>query len=60
MEYGHRTWGRAIGAVFYIPAAIFWMKGHFSPLMKKRTVFLGGLLAFQVHLITSNIIMTLI
>ncbi len=57
MEYGHRMWGRLIGAVFYIPTAIFWAKGWFSPLMKKRSIFLGGLLAFQVKFIYVKYIM---
>lgn len=48
MEYGHRMWGRLIGAAFYIPAGIFWARGWLSPLMKKRVVFLGSLLACQV------------
>ena len=30
MEYGHRMWGRTIGAVFYIPAAVMWAKGFFN------------------------------
>jgi len=47
MEYGHRMWGRLIGAVFYIPAAVFWARGWMTPLMKKRTVFMGALLACQ-------------
>ena len=50
MEYGHRTWGRLIGAAFYIPATVFWYKGWLSPIMKTRTVVMGGLLAFQVNL----------
>lgn len=47
MEYGHRMWGRTIGAVFYIPAGIMWAKGLFSPAMKKRVGAMGALLAFQ-------------
>lgn len=27
MEYTHRMWGRAVGAVFFVPAMIFWVKG---------------------------------
>jgi hypothetical protein len=27
MEYGHRMWGRSIGAFFYLPAAFFWIRG---------------------------------
>jgi len=47
MEYGHRMWGRCIGAVYYIPAAIMWAKGYFTPALKKRVVFGGVLLACQ-------------
>jgi cytochrome c oxidase assembly protein subunit 15 len=47
MEYGHRMWGRTIGAFFYIPAGIMWAKGMFSPWVKKRVVAMGALLAFQ-------------
>lgn len=47
MEYGHRMWGRTIGAFFYIPAAIMWAKGYFTPALKKRVVFAGVLLACQ-------------
>merc|ERR1719189_3279366 len=47
MEYTHRMWGRTIGSVFYIPAAVFWMKGMFTPALKKRVMLMGGLLGFQ-------------
>ena len=47
MEYGHRMWGRTIGAVFYIPAAVMWAKGYFNKAMKVRVVAMGALLAFQ-------------
>ena len=47
MEYGHRMWGRTIGAVYYIPAGIMWAKGMFSPALKKRVVAGGALLLFQ-------------
>ena len=47
MEYTHRMWGRTIGTVFYIPAAVFWMKGMFTPALKKRVMLMGGLLGFQ-------------
>lgn len=47
MEYGHRMWGRCIGAVYYIPAAVMWAKGFFTPALKKRVVFGGVLLACQ-------------
>jgi cytochrome c oxidase assembly protein subunit 15 len=48
MEYGHRMWGRAIGAVFLIPATIFWARGWFKPGMKKRVIAFGTLIALQV------------
>lgn len=48
MEYGHRMWGRAFGAVFLIPAAIFWARGWFKPGMKKRIFAFGTLIALQV------------
>ena len=44
MEYGHRMWGRLIGAAFIIPAAIFWRKGYFNSSMKKRVMIFGTLL----------------
>lgn len=47
MEYGHRMWGRAIGAAFLIPAAIFWARGLFKPGMKKRIIGFGTLIALQ-------------
>ncbi|TMS35567.1 hypothetical protein L596_002945 [Steinernema carpocapsae] len=47
MEYAHRMWGRAIGLVFLIPCAYFWMKGRFSAPMKKRMAIAGSLLVSQ-------------
>lgn len=47
MEYIHRSFGRAIGAVYYLPAAYFWYRGWFNKGMKIRAVALGGLLAAQ-------------
>ena len=49
MEYGHRMWGRLIGTVFVIPAAIFWRKGLFNSAMKKRVLLFGTLIGCQVH-----------
>lgn len=49
MEFMHRTWGRAIGAVFLLPAAYFWARGRFSPQMKPRVVAFGALIAAQVR-----------
>ena len=47
MEYIHRMWGRTIGTVFYIPAAVFWARGMLTPMLKKRVMLMGGLLGFQ-------------
>ena len=47
MEYGHRMWGRSIGAVFYVSAAAFWVKGCLNKALKKRVVVAGVLLACQ-------------
>lgn len=47
MEYGHRQWGRLIGAVFLIPAVYFWAKGKFTPAMKKRVLAFGTLIGAQ-------------
>merc|ERR1719195_2076874 len=47
MEYIHRMWGRTIGAVFYVPAAIFWARGMIPQPLKKRILLMGGLLGFQ-------------
>jgi len=47
MEYGHRMWGRSIGAFFYLPAIGFWASGMLTPAIKKRVLLAGGLLGFQ-------------
>lgn len=47
MEYAHRMWGRAIGAVFLLPAAFFWSRGAFTPQMKVRVIAFGGLILAQ-------------
>ncbi|RZC37712.1 cytochrome c oxidase assembly protein COX15 -like [Asbolus verrucosus] len=47
MEFGHRMWGRALGAVFLIPAAYFWARRRFSAPMKKRVLAFGTLIAAQ-------------
>ncbi|EEZ97849.1 heme A synthase COX15 [Tribolium castaneum] len=47
MEFGHRMWGRAIGAVFLIPAVYFWARGRFTPAMKKRVLAFGTLIGAQ-------------
>lgn len=50
MEYAHRTLGRSIGALYFIPAAFFWYKKYFTKAMKRRVPILGALLAFQACL----------
>lgn len=47
MEYLHRMWGRAVGAVFLLPAVFFWRKKWFTSPMKKRVVAFGTLILFQ-------------
>jgi cytochrome c oxidase assembly protein subunit 15 len=47
MEYGHRMWGRTLGAFFAIPAAYFWSRGYFSKGMKIRVGIFGTLIGLQ-------------
>uniref|UniRef100_A0A182RPD4 Cytochrome c oxidase assembly protein subunit 15 n=1 Tax=Anopheles funestus TaxID=62324 RepID=A0A182RPD4_ANOFN len=47
MEYGHRMWGRAIGAFYAIPALYFWTKGYFNKAMKIRVLAFGALIGAQ-------------
>lgn len=47
MEYGHRMWGRTIGAFFAFPAAYFWSRGYFDKGMKIRVGIFGALIAMQ-------------
>lgn len=47
MEYGHRMWGRGIGAFFALPAAYFWSRGYFSKAMKIRVLVFGSLIGAQ-------------
>lgn len=47
MEYGHRQWGRLIGAFYAIPAVYFWSRGYLDRGMKIRTVAFGALIAAQ-------------
>lgn len=47
MEYGHRMWGRTIGAFFALPAAYFWYKGYFQKGMKMRVGIFGALIGMQ-------------
>lgn len=48
MEYGHRMWGRCIGAAVFLPAVFFWAKGYLDKGMKVRTVVYCSLVAAQV------------
>lgn len=48
MEYLHRMWGRAIGLVFFLPMAGFWMRGMFTRAMKIRMSIALGLIGAQV------------
>lgn len=48
MEFGHRMWGRAIGAFFLIPATFFWARGMLKPGMKPRILAFGTLIGLQV------------
>lgn len=47
MEYAHRTWGRAIGAFFALPATYFWMRGYFDKQMKIRVFVYAALIGAQ-------------
>ncbi|KAI2809185.1 Cytochrome c oxidase assembly protein cox15 [Blomia tropicalis] len=47
MEYAHRTLGRTIGAVYFLPMAFFWYKKWFNKPMKIRTLIFGSILGFQ-------------
>ncbi|XP_068633960.1 heme A synthase COX15 [Battus philenor] len=47
MEYAHRSWGRAIGAVVFLPAAFFWAKGYLDRGMKVRVGVYCALVAAQ-------------
>ncbi|KAL0830876.1 hypothetical protein ABMA28_002980 [Loxostege sticticalis] len=47
MEYAHRTWGRAIGACVFLPAAFFWARGYLDKAMKIRVGAYCALVAAQ-------------
>ncbi|XP_058059328.1 cytochrome c oxidase assembly protein COX15 homolog [Anopheles bellator] len=47
MEYGHRMWGRAIGAFYALPAIYFWTRGYFTRPMKVRVLAFGALIGLQ-------------
>lgn len=48
MEYGHRTWGRCIGAAFFIPMVGFLLTRKFSRTTKIHSIICSVLLAGQV------------
>lgn len=48
MEFAHRTWGRAIGACVFLPAALFWAGGYLDRAMKLRVGVYCALVAAQV------------
>lgn len=50
MEYGHRMWGRAVGAAFLLPAIYFWKKKWFIGPMKTRVIIFGSLILGQVSI----------
>ncbi|XP_035208616.1 cytochrome c oxidase assembly protein COX15 homolog [Stegodyphus dumicola] len=47
MEYGHRMWGRAVGATFLLPAIYFWKKKWFTKAIKSRVLIFGTLILCQ-------------
>ncbi|SCU78321.1 LADA_0A05072g1_1 [Lachancea dasiensis] len=47
MEWVHRLWGRAIGAVFVLPAVYFAVAKKASPRVNRRVFSLACLLGFQ-------------
>ncbi|GFV21977.1 cytochrome c oxidase assembly protein COX15 homolog [Trichonephila clavipes] len=47
MEYGHRMWGRLVGAAFLLPAIYFWRRNMLSGPMKKRVAIFGSLVLGQ-------------
>lgn len=47
MEFAHRTWGRAIGACMFLPAAFFWARGYLDKGMKVRVGVYCALVAAQ-------------
>lgn len=60
MEYAHRMWGRAIGAVFFLPALFFAYKGWISKSLKPRLLIYGSLLGFQVNMSYRTLLKTFI
>ncbi|CAH4036722.1 unnamed protein product [Pieris brassicae] len=47
MEFAHRTWGRAIGAAVFLPAAFFWLRGCLDGPMKIRVAAYCALVGAQ-------------
>ncbi|XP_038214183.1 cytochrome c oxidase assembly protein COX15 homolog [Zerene cesonia] len=47
MEFAHRSWGRAIGAAMFLPAAFFWARGYLDKAMKIRVAAYCALVGAQ-------------
>ncbi|KAG7299231.1 hypothetical protein JYU34_017788 [Plutella xylostella] len=47
MEFAHRSWGRAIGAAVFLPAAFFWARGFLDKAMKIRVAAYCALVGCQ-------------
>ncbi|XP_050546814.1 cytochrome c oxidase assembly protein COX15 homolog [Daktulosphaira vitifoliae] len=47
MEYAHRTWGRCIGAAFFIPMSVLWLTRKLSRTSKINSMICSILLAGQ-------------
>lgn len=47
MEWAHRLWGRAIGAVFILPACYFWFRGRMAPRHGRQVLAMLVLLGLQ-------------
>jgi cytochrome c oxidase assembly protein subunit 15 len=55
MEYAHRMWGRMIGVLFFVPAAVLLARRRFDQPMRRRMALCGVLLLGQVcvHALTT-------
>eukprot|EP00042_Codosiga_hollandica_P038605 m.315414 g.315414 ORF g.315414 m.315414 type:complete len:273 (-) comp55437_c1_seq2:64-882(-) len=47
MEYYHRLWGRMVGLLFVVPAAVFWKKGWIRKQHRGAMILAAGLIGFQ-------------
>lgn len=47
MEYAHRMWGRLIGLVYAVPAAVFFTRGWIRPAQRPIVLGLGALIGVQ-------------